>query len=119
MYICTIMFVNGIFYGLDQSPIQDVLASFIISLCGTAPELIIRQLFKNAKPRDGSSSKLAKLEATGSKPTVPISQRHKVQKAREMREEMYKGMYPLPSYAREIAWVLLFVVSIAACWEAV
>ena len=117
MYICTIMFVNGIFYGLDQSPIQDVLASFIISLGGTAPQLIIKVLFKNAKPRDTSSTKSAKIEQSKADPA--LVEMAKIKSAREVREKMYNGMYPLPPYVREIAWVLLIVVSAAACVAAV
>ena len=117
MYICTIMFANGIFYGLDQSPIQDVLASFIISLCGSAPQRIIKVLFKAAKPREGSSSKLAKFQRKSSEPTV--QQMAKIRGAREMREKMYKGMYPLPSRVREIGWVLLVLLSTTACCAAV
>ena len=117
MYICTIMFVNGIFYGLDQSPIQDVVASFIISLGGTAPQLIIKLLFKNAKPRDTSSTKSAKIEQSKADPA--LVEMAKIKCAREMREKMYNGMYPLPPYVREIAWILLFVVFAAACVAAV
>ena len=111
------MFANGIFYGLDQSPIQDVLASFIISLCGSAPQRIIKVLFKAAKPREGSSSKLAKFQRKSSEPTV--QQMAKIRCAREMREKMYNGMYPLPSYVREIGWVLLVLLSAFACCAAV
>ena len=117
MYICTIMFANGIFYGLDQSPIQDVLASFIISLCGSAPQRIIKVLFRAAKPREGSSSKLAKYQRKVSEPTV--HQMAKIRDAQEMREKMYNGMYPLPSYVRDIGWILLVLLSATSCCAAV
>eukprot|EP01083_Nonionella_stella_P128448 389248_1 len=43
MYLCTIMVVTGTFYGLEQStPSQDVVASFIISLCSTMPVKLVR-----------------------------------------------------------------------------
>eukprot|EP01083_Nonionella_stella_P308652 1089980_1 len=58
MYLCTVMVVTGTFYGLEQStPVQDVLASFIISLCGTAPVMIIRKLFEKSKPPEVKSTK--------------------------------------------------------------
>ena len=132
------MFANGMFYGIDQSTVaQDILASFMISLVGTAPQLIIRLLFKNAKPRvttsakspkasitltfrsskEVSSSKSCQLDEKKSKP--PASELVKIEDAAQMREEMYNGMYPLPSYVREFAWVLLLLVSAVACCAAV
>eukprot|EP01084_Bolivina_argentea_P042293 78005_1 len=58
MYLCNIMVVTGTFYGLEQStPAQDVLASFIISLCGTLPVLIIRKFFEKSKPLEVKSTK--------------------------------------------------------------
>eukprot|EP01083_Nonionella_stella_P124452 375771_1 len=58
MYLCNIMVVTGTFYGLEQStPVQDVLASFIISLCGTLPVLVIRKLFEKSKPLEVRSTK--------------------------------------------------------------
>ena len=50
MYLCTIMVVTGTFYGLEQSyPLQDIIASFIISLFGTLPVLITRKVFEKFK----------------------------------------------------------------------
>eukprot|EP01083_Nonionella_stella_P145413 455623_1 len=58
MYLCNIMVVTGTFYGLEQStPVQDVLASFIISLCGTLPVLITKKFFQKSKPREVKSTK--------------------------------------------------------------
>eukprot|EP01083_Nonionella_stella_P194834 718302_1 len=58
MYLCNIMVVTGTFYGLEQStPAQDVLASFIISLCGTLPVFIIRKFFEKSKPLEVKSTK--------------------------------------------------------------
>eukprot|EP01084_Bolivina_argentea_P256747 432385_1 len=51
MYFSTIMVCTGMFYGLQQStPIQDILASFTISLCSTLPVLITKKLFEKSKP---------------------------------------------------------------------
>ena len=143
------MFANGMFYGIDQSTVaQDILASFMISLVGTAPQLIIRLLFKNAKPRDNSSAKSPKasltltfrsaelpeinekeaedssskscqLDAIRKKSKLPDSELAKIEEAAQMRKEMYKGMYPLPPCVRDIAWVLLLLVSAIACCAAV
>ena len=141
------MFANGMFYGIDQSTVaQDILASFIISLVGTAPQLIIRLLFKNAKPRPTSFAKSPKASITltfrslalpgtnekqAEEPSskscqldektsnLPDSERAKIENAGQMRVEMFNDMYPLPPYAREIAWLLLLIVSAVVCFFSV
>eukprot|EP01083_Nonionella_stella_P127456 386055_1 len=58
MYLCNIMVVTGTFYGLEQStPSQDVVASFIISLCSTMPVKLIRHFFQKSKPIEVKSTK--------------------------------------------------------------
>eukprot|EP01083_Nonionella_stella_P011536 32733_1 len=58
MYLCNIMMVTGIFYGWEQStPIQDVIASFVISLGGSLPVAIMRVIFRKSKPHEVKSSK--------------------------------------------------------------
>ena len=52
------MVVTGTFYGIEQSnTYQDIIASFIISLCGTIPVFIIRKLFEKSKSVEVKSIK--------------------------------------------------------------
>lgn len=132
MYLCTLMFANGIFYGREQSTVaQDILASFIVSLCGTAPVTVIRVLFLNAKPRSNTSTKSPKVQFLSYRSknddehspkktkTGEVKSEVKIQDARDMWEKMYNGMYPLPPFFREIAWASLLLVSAVACCLAV
>eukprot|EP01083_Nonionella_stella_P289770 986074_1 len=58
MYLCTVMVTTGTFYGLEQSnPMQDIVASFVISLFGTAPTFIVKKMFEKAKPLEIRSTK--------------------------------------------------------------
>jgi len=58
MYLCTIMVLTATFYGLEQSTIiQDVFASFTISLFGTLPVLIVRKLFEKSRPTEQKSDR--------------------------------------------------------------
>eukprot|EP01083_Nonionella_stella_P301832 1037784_1 len=58
MYLCNIMVITGVFYGLEQSnPIQDVFASLIISLFSTLPVFMVRWIFTNSKPFEVKSTK--------------------------------------------------------------
>ena len=50
MYLSTIMVASAMFYGVEQRGFGDITASFLISLCSTAPVLATKQLFLKSKP---------------------------------------------------------------------
>eukprot|EP01083_Nonionella_stella_P146148 459255_1 len=72
MYLCNVMAVTAIFYGLEQStPMQDVFASFIISLYGTLPVFIVKKVFQKAKSIEVKSTKHTLFEDGTIAPMTP------------------------------------------------
>ena len=88
-----------------------------MSLVGTLPQLVIKKIFEKSKPR--------KMESCGSSRRRPITRQRstanmeRFQEVDVLRLELFNDMYPLPLIFREIGWIVLLIVSVAACLTAV
>eukprot|EP01084_Bolivina_argentea_P226873 383163_1 len=66
MYLSTIIVVSATFYGVENGHILgDISASFLMSLFGTAPVLIVKILFYYSKPSIIKSTTIEDLDAYG------------------------------------------------------
>ena len=127
------------FYGQDESYIvQDIIgtppnrvfrrqifhqsllfiesASFITSLVGYLPVLVIKQIFLKSKP--GLKHSIMDTLPTR-KRKMEILMSGKVRDVENMRKKLMDRMYPLPSVCRVLGWIILLSVSLAACYAAV
>merc|ERR1739838_846022 len=105
MYICCIMFANALFYEQEQSYwVQDIVASFTISLFGFGPKLAVTYLFTTSKPRkvdlEPKQQRSMKTRSRGQsigRQRAPSRDQHaKFVEARKMRKELYNKWYPRP-----------------------
>merc|ERR1712154_614590 len=96
-------------YGADHSNIvQDILASFFISLFATTPGFVLRKLFEYSKPKEEQFQQQASLTTPGhpgfgaTTPGSPdhIEQKINVKMIAQLRHSFYEWMFPLPSYCR-------------------
>eukprot|EP01083_Nonionella_stella_P011537 32734_1 len=138
MYLTNIMMVTGIYYGWPQStPAQDVLASFVTSLCSTLPVSIMRNLFLKSKPKEVQSSKhnqgflnasedinhlrsfiKGKKDITLSDFDEELNKMYgkedRIRAISAIRKALFDIMFPLPHKCKKIAWVIVVVWSFAA-----
>lgn len=119
LYLCTISVAQAVFYGQDQSTLwQDIVASAITSLLGTFPSWIVMQLFTRSRPNKRIWTKSKSSTFYGSSLATPEN-RKKFKDAQTERRSLYKRRYPLPSYCRKVAWILVIVSSAMFCTSAV
>ena len=110
---------QALFYGQDQSTLLlDIVASATTSLIGTLPQLLIRSIFVKSKPRKHDSTNKGRRTSSNIQTQTP-SVVEKYQEIDKRRRQLYRRMYKLPSYSREIAWCILVVCLFAACFTAI
>ena len=109
---------QALFYGREQSTLwQDIVASFITSLFGFVPQLLVREIFIKSRPRKTDSTKRRRSSKIWTKTSAVNMEKY--QEVSVIRQELYKNMYKCPSYFREIAWCILLVTAMAACFVAI
>jgi len=116
------MVAQAMFYGQEQSThFQDVMVSFLTSFIGTLPPWLMKQIFVKSKPRkthsEKGTSRASSVDETKARASEVIT--GKLQTISAQREVLYNQMYPLPSCCREVAWVCLILISLAACFVAI
>ena len=109
---------QALFYGRDQSTLSlDIAASFITSLIGTVPQLLIREIFVKSKPRKKDSSKRRRASQIWTKTSALNMEKY--QEVSVIRLQLYEKAFKFPPFCREIAWCILLVTSIGACLTAI
>ena len=147
MYLSSVMVATATFYGIEQSsPAQDVIASFVVSLIGTLPVLIVRKFFQKAKPivvksqyantpttPGGSAGEYDKydteihfnkdvmIDAVSAelRKSYFDSNAHKLKALATLRKNIFESIYPLPHVFKKIAWIILVIWSAIACIAAI
>eukprot|EP01084_Bolivina_argentea_P105219 188357_1 len=139
MYLCTMMAVTAVFYGVEQEQIfGDVTASFLISFIGTTPSIVIKKIFEKSKPQiiksktksvkkvrklqkkegddeNGHGKRLSKnvqINEVNEMLTDTGSKLEVVRLTHEVRQAIFKQNYPLHSKCKKVAWILLIVWTI-------
>lgn len=68
--------------------------------------------------RLGSLRNVTNLQVIQRQLSKPVDH-ERLQEIQKVREELFNEMYPLPHVCKEIAWVILLILSVAACLAAI
>ena len=125
VYICTIMVATGMYYEVDSTNIwSDMIMSFMTSIIATTPGFIIRKMFEYSKPKEDRVKSVPELigidsGSEGGPSSRSMEENKNLKIVKDMRLKFYEWMFPLPSYCRDVAWVILILWAGAACVTAV